>query len=136
MKRTLLSLLLAVCASCSTLPEKTMVIKAEHGANSALLYKDLPEHEALKVSFTVHFVGPWDGSGYDQWSPDRFFCKVDSMTMIDSTFNNCHLRFTDNIYRSNRKAVPLKKVTMRLASYLRMINTEKSINLAKQLDAF
>lgn len=75
--------------------------EAEKGEEKSFEYQDLVEHEALEVSFTVHLLGPWDGSsGGTAWSPDRFFCKVGGMTLVDSTFNNCHLAFTGNTWQS------------------------------------
>lgn len=100
MKRIALSLLLLVCAGCNTLKETPEIIEAHKGEGIPFQYKNLPDHEALEVSFTVHFLGPWDGTGYAQWSPDRFFCKLDTTTLLDSTFNNCHLTFVDNIWQS------------------------------------
>jgi hypothetical protein len=100
MKRIVSSLLVITFAGCKTPIENAEPIAADKGAEIARTYTDLAEHKALEVSFTVHFVGPWDGTGYEQWSPDRFFCKLDSTTLIDSTFNNCHLVFVDNIWQS------------------------------------
>ncbi len=100
MKKVVLNLLILLCVGCSSIPKKTVVIQAYKGENKSFQLKDLPTHEALEVSFTVHFLGPWDGTTYKQWSPDRFFCKVDKTTLLDSTFNNCHIPFIDNIWQS------------------------------------
>lgn len=98
----LLSFLFTISLGFSNSKKKEAVkfMEVESGAGLSLNYSDLSEHEALKVSFTVHFVGPWDGTCYGNWSPDRFFCKIDSKTVLDSTFNNCHLVFVDNIWQS------------------------------------
>lgn len=100
MKRTALCLLLMVCAGCQPGAEKPKTVEAEKGEDLPFHYTNLPMHEALAVSFTVHFLGPWDGTANAEWSPDRFFCKLDSMTLVDSTFNNCHIPFIDNIWQS------------------------------------
>lgn len=97
MRKIALSLLLLVSAGCKESPE---VIEAHMGEDIPFHYNGLPDHKALKVNFTVHFLGPWDGTGYAQWSPDRFFCKLDETTLLDSTFNNCHIPFVDNIWQS------------------------------------
>ncbi len=75
--------------------------KAIQGSAMAFSYNNLPEHEGLKISFKVHFVGPWDGTGFEQYGPDRFILKVDKkMHLLDSTFNNCHITFLSNVWQS------------------------------------
>ena len=77
------------------------MVAADHGAGISFEFRNLPEHRALEISFKVHFVGPWDGTGYSQWGPDRFLCVLDRKRhLLDATFNNCHLIWSDNIWQS------------------------------------
>jgi len=79
----------------------TAIIKAEHGAKMKFAYKDLGDHEALDISFLLHIVGPWDGTRYPKWGPDRMIVSVDNGTrLLDATFNNCHLLFIDNVWQT------------------------------------
>jgi len=79
----------------------TAIIKAEHGAKMKFAYKDLADHEMLEVSFLLHIVGPWDGTRYPKWGPDRMIVSIDNSTrLLDATFNNCHLLFIDNVWQT------------------------------------
>ncbi len=60
---------------------------------------ELPAHRALRISFTLHILGSWDGVG--RWGPDRWQCGLrDGPTFIDTTFNNCFLIWCDNVWQS------------------------------------
>jgi len=101
MKKVAFGLFLIVFVGCQTTQkEKHSLMKAYKGEKITLEYNKLPPHEALKISFNVQFLGPWDGSGFRAWSPDRFVCNLDNRTLIDSSFNNCFLIFSDNIWQS------------------------------------
>jgi hypothetical protein len=67
--------------------------------NVALNLAELPAHRALRVSFTLHLLGSWDGVGL--WGPDRWRCGLrDGPTFLDTTFNNCFLIWADNVWQS------------------------------------
>ena len=77
------------------------IIKAEHSAKMKFSFQDLADHEALEISFLLHIVGPWDGTRYPKWGPDRMIVSIDGETrLLDSTFNNCHLLFIDNVWQT------------------------------------
>jgi len=100
MKKIAFGLFLIVFVGCQTAKEKPLLMKAYKGEKITLEYDKLPPHEALKISFNVQFLGPWDGSGFSAWSPDRLVCNLDNRTLVDSSFNNCFLVFSDNIWQS------------------------------------
>ena len=59
----------------------------------------LPEHQALRLSFTLHILGSWDGVG--KWGPDRWNCGLRGGPLfMETTFNNCFLIWCDNIWQS------------------------------------
>ena len=59
----------------------------------------LPKHAALRLSFTLHILGSWDGVGL--WGPDRWRCGLKGgPVFLETTFNNCFLHWSDNIWQS------------------------------------
>ncbi|MEN9360566.1 MAG: hypothetical protein RL095_2101 [Verrucomicrobiota bacterium] len=64
-----------------------------------LSFKELPKHQALKLEFTLHLTGGWDGVG--PWGPDRWVCGLKGGGLfLDTTFNNCFQVWSDNINQS------------------------------------
>lgn len=65
----------------------------------SLNLSSLPAHRALRVSFTLHILGSWDGVGH--WGPDRWRCGLrNGPVFMETTFNNCFLIWSDNIWQS------------------------------------
>ena len=71
------------------------------GSGKLNLHLDkLPPHLLVRISFDLNFSGSWDGtsSGY---GPDIWTCgPKGGPLLIETSFNNCHKVFSDNIWQN------------------------------------
>ena len=71
------------------------------GSGKLNLHHDkLPPHQLVRISFDLNFSGSWDGTS-SSYGPDIWTCgQKGGPLLIETSFNNCHKIFSDNIWQN------------------------------------